>query len=191
MKDLIIKFSTDKNNLQEILDLQRINLRSNLTQDEIDTQGFLYVQHTYDLLHTICEREPPVIALDETILAGYALCMTRLHSLNVPELQSFFILLEKLTYQNKALKEYNFLVCGQICIAKTYRGFNLMHQLYIKMSELKNKYQYCITEVSSQNIRSLNAHFKVGFKPIHEFFEESGELWHILLWDWNQNESTI
>lgn len=188
MKDLIIQFSTEKNDLQSILDLQRINLRSNLTQDEIDSQGFLYVQHTYEILKTICETEAPVVALDGPILAGYALCMNKMHNMKVPELRPFFILLEKLTYKNKAFHEFSFLACGQICIAKPYRGFNLMRKLYTKMSELKNKYQYCITEVSSQNIRSLNAHFKVGFKTIHEFLEENGELWHILLWDWNQTE---
>ncbi|MEP7323190.1 MAG: GNAT family N-acetyltransferase [Saprospiraceae bacterium] len=190
MIDLSIQFSTDKNNLQRILDLQRINLRSNLAPDEINSQGFLYVEHTYELLQTICETEPPIIALDGPNLAGYALCMNRIHSMKVSELRSFFILLEKLTYHDKGLQECNYLVCGQICIAKPYRGFNLMRKLYVKMSELKTKYQYCITEVSSQNIRSLNAHFKVGFKPIHEFLDEHEELWHILLWDWNQNELT-
>jgi GNAT superfamily N-acetyltransferase len=185
MKDLIIKFSKDESILQDILDLQRINLRTNLHPDEIDSQGFLYVQHTYDSLKKICATEPAVIALDGEKLAGYALCMNKVHSMQVPELWSFFSSLDKLTYQHKALQESTYLVCGQICIAKAYRGFNLMRRLYNTMSELKTKYQYCITEVSSQNIRSLNAHFKVGFKPIHEFLEENGELWHILLWDWN------
>jgi hypothetical protein len=30
----------------------------------------------------------------------------------------------------------------------------------------------------------LGAHHKIGFKPIQEYLNRSGELWQIVGWDW-------
>jgi hypothetical protein len=184
MGELTISFSRDEDDLRSILKLQSINLRSNLSKEEMDSQGFLLVRHSFDTLKEICDTEPAVIAKDGSILAGYAISMSKEHSFKVPELHSFFESLRNLSYRNTSLSESNFIICGQICIAKEYRGINLMRALYFKMRELSTVYDYCVTEVSSQNIRSLHAHYKVGFKPLYEHKKEAGELWHILLWDW-------
>ena len=181
-----IKFSNDDESIHNILALQFQNLRSNLNQDEIKSQGFVYVQHTFDSLKGICEAEPAVVAYDQTELAGYALCMIKAHSKNVPELMHFFESLDHVMYNEKSLRDIPFIACGQICVAKAYRGKNLMRDLYHQMKKLNSKYQYCITEVSSQNVRSLHAHFNVGFVSIHSHLNEHGEEWQILLWDWNK-----
>ena len=45
-------------------------------------------------------------------------------------------------------------------------------------------FDFCLTEVSTRNLRSMQAHEKVGFRIIHTFKDENEE-WNILLWDWN------
>ena len=59
--------------LKEILVLQEQNLATNLTEKEIEKEGFVTVTHTLDLLskmNTVC---PHIIAKDKERVIGYAL----------------------------------------------------------------------------------------------------------------------
>lgn len=186
-----ISFSADLKIISEILALQYKNLRQHLSPDDIESQGFVYVQHQPDVLQAICLSEPAVIATDRNVLAGYALCMNKDHAQKVPELVDFFKEIDQLQYEGIALCNTTYLACGQICIAKEYRGQNLMRSLYRHMQLLNPKYQYCITEVSSLNVRSLHAHFKVGFVPLHKHYSAEQEEWQILLWDWRKTNQKV
>ncbi len=186
-----ISFSADLNVISEILALQYKNLRQNLSPEDIESQGFVFVQHRPEALEAICISEPAVIAKDQNLLAGYALCMNKDHAQKVPELIDFFKEIDQLQYDGIALRNTTYLACGQICIAKEYRGQNLMSSLYRHMQLLNTKYQYCITEVSSLNIRSLHAHFKVGFVPLHKHLSAEHEEWQILLWDWRKPNHSL
>ena len=55
-------------------------------------------------------------------------------------------------------------------------------------NHFKNKYDFAITEIDSTNLRSLNAHKRIGFKTIHQFTDASQTNWVIVLWDWNNLE---
>lgn len=189
MEEITIGFSNDPDDIRAILDLQFDNLRINLSPEEISSQGFVFVRHTYESLKAICDTEPAVVAKHKGSLAGYALCMSKVHSQNVPELKVLFEMLDNTYYEDEPLSKSTYIACGQICIAKPYRGQNLMKKLYHKMAELNKKYRYCLTEVSSQNTRSLQAHYKVGFQNINQHPGENGEVWNIVLWDWNNNKS--
>lgn len=179
-----IHFTSSPEIITKILDLQRINLRKNLSPDDITTQGFVYVEHEPGTLQQICNSEPAVVALDGYDLAGYAICMNKTQGGQVPELVHFFRNLDSLSYQGIPLDRSTYMVCGQICIAKPYRGQNLMGRLYQCMSSHQSNYRFCITEISSLNQRSLKAHQKVGFVPIHEYLSAQGEFWQIVVWDW-------
>ncbi|HNR07427.1 MAG TPA: GNAT family N-acetyltransferase [Saprospiraceae bacterium] len=181
-----LTFTSDPEILEDVLTLQRLNLRKFLSPEESAAQGFLYVEHDPVTLKSICRSEPAVVALDGKRLAAYALCMTREHGHSVPELFDFFNLVDSLHVEGRALADHGFLVCGQVCVAKEYRGQGLMTSLYHKMSEHRSKYYYCVTEISSRNTRSLHAHSKVGFVPIREHRHADGESWQIVLWDWNK-----
>jgi len=187
MEEITISFSKDPEDIQAILDLQFKNLRINLSPEEISSQGFVFVRHTYESLKAICDTEPAVVAKVNGDLAGYALCMSKEHSQNVPELRVLFDMLDKTYYDCIPLSESTYIACGQICIAKAFRGQNLMKHLYHKMRDLNKRYRYCLTEVSSQNTRSLQAHYKVGFQNINQHPGENGEIWNIVLWDWIKN----
>lgn len=181
-----LRFSSEPEVLKDILVLQRLNLRKYLSPEESAGQGFLYVEHKPETLRRICHSEPAVVAMDGSRLAAYAICMTRDYGHAVPELLDFFKLVDTLVYEGQPLADKGFLVCGQVCVAKEYRGLGLMTSLYLKMAEHRSKYYYCVTEISSRNTRSLHAHSKVGFVPIHEHWHPDGESWQIVLWDWNK-----
>jgi hypothetical protein len=48
---------------------------------------------------------------------------------------------------------------------------------------LSIQYDYCITDVASDNPRSLKAHLKTGFTVI-DSLNYGGISWNIVLWDW-------
>lgn len=186
-----ISFTSAPEIIPRIIQLQRQNLRKNLTPEEIITQGFLYVEHDPVNLQEICLHQPAVVALDGDHLAGYAICMNKSQGSRVPELVPFFNKLDSLDFQGIHLAETEYLVCGQVCVAKPYRGQNLVSQLYNHMSLEREKYKLCITEISTHNKRSLGAHHKIGFKPIQEYLNRSGELWQIVGWDWTAQDRVL
>ena len=84
----MISYSTSntKEELEGILKLQQSNLALGLTVDEIQSQGFVTVQHTYDVLKNMNDLEKHVIAKDEEAVIGYVLAMTKQSRSAVPVL---------------------------------------------------------------------------------------------------------
>ena len=106
----------------------------------------------------------------------------------VPELQKLLTLIERILPKYVQKNNTSYLICGQVCVNKNFRGLGLMSKLYEKMKDLSSKYQFCVTEISSQNTRSLHVHNQVGFKIIHTYTKHDEE-WNIVLWDWNHLQS--
>jgi len=186
-----LSFTSAPEIIDQIIKLQRLNLRKYLTPEEIATQGFLYVEHDPANLKQICQDQPAVVARDGDHLAGYAICMNKTQGGQVPELVPFFNKIDKQIFQDIPLNQVDYLVCGQVCVAKPYRGQNLVGQLYRHMSLLRTKYKFCITEISMHNKRSLGAHHKIGFEPILEYHNASGEPWQIVAWNWNGQDLSL
>ncbi len=58
--------------------------------------------------------------------------------------------------------------------------------MYYKMKEQMLPYfTLLVTEVAKRNIRSLNAHYRVGFEILSEYTSEVNEEWVIVGWDWH------
>lgn len=86
--------------------------------------------------------------------------------------------------QNLVPRYKNYVIMGQICIAKEYRGLGIFKKLYhFYKDELSYHYDCLITEVASTNARSLNAHQAVGFTTL-KTYQEQDITWHIMIWDW-------
>ena len=172
------------NDLQQILDLQKQNLIRNISKDEMQSQGFVTVNHTMQMLQQMHDMAPSIIVTDGEKVAGYALTMLRAYSKMVPELESMFQKIESLQWKNKRITEYAYYVMGQICIDKAYRGQGLFDLLYHKHRDVyQSQFDFIITEVATRNLRSLNAHKRVGFQTINVYKDELDE-WAVVLWDW-------
>ena len=171
--------------LRQILDLQKENLIRNLSKDEMQAQGFVTVDHTMEMLKQMHDMAPSIIVKDEEKVVGYALTMLRAFSKMVPELETMFQKIESLTWSNKQINEYDYYVMGQICIDKAYRGQGLFDLLYHKHREVyQTLFDFIITEVATRNLRSLNAHKRVGFETINIYRDELDE-WAVVLWNWS------
>ena len=178
-----IKPAESKDELQGILSLQINNVKRNLSTEQISAEGFVTLEHDIETLQLMASYEPQIIAIDESIVVGYALVMFPEIKDAIPVLKPMFKKLNEISYKSKKISESKYYVMGQICIDKDCRGKGLFAKLYVKhKEEFASRYDYCITEVSSSNIRSLRAHEKVGFENIHAY-SDATDHWVILLLD--------
>lgn len=181
-----IQLATSEDELHAILALQKRNHVSSVSDMEKTSQGFVTVQHDFQLLKSMHQKAAQIIALDKGNLIGYALVMLKDFKEKIPVLEPMFDVFEDLIYKHQPLRTMKYYVMGQICIAASHRGKGVFEALYQKHKEVySHMYDLCITEVSTRNIRSLKAHEKVGFENIHTYKDDSDE-WAILAWDWKK-----
>lgn len=166
-----------------ILALQQQNLKLESLSPEQKQDGFVTVLHTVSLLQEMAEHLGQVIAVDKGRVVGYALAMARAIEPKIPVLIPMFRMINQLSFEGQALQDANYYVMGQVCIEQAYRGQGIFGQLYaMHRQTFSQSFDYCLTEVSTSNGRSMRAHEKVGFQTIHSFTDPTDE-WNILLWD--------
>jgi ribosomal protein S18 acetylase RimI-like enzyme len=170
--------------LEQIQELNKENLKTQLSEQEQQEQGFVSWSYPLDLLVQMNALAKSVIVTDNEQLAGYALTTLREASRFHAELDNMFKDFEGLLYKGRSLFSYRFYCMGQICIAKEYRGKGIVPMLYNKHKEIySSQYDFILTEISTRNIRSLKAHEKIGFKTIHYHRDQLDE-WAVVIWDW-------
>ena len=161
--------------LYQILKLQKQNLPDSLSLSEREREGFLTVDHTFEILSKMNDCCPHIIAKHDGKVVGYALCMHPKFANEIEVLKPMFKELNKITSGHS-----NYMIMGQICIDKAYRGTGIFRGLYDFMKkELQNDLPTIITEVDAKNIRSLNAHLAVGFE-ITKTYNANNHKWHII-----------
>ncbi|WP_420320630.1 GNAT family N-acetyltransferase [Flagellimonas sp.] len=163
------------NHLEQILELQQQNLYKNLTAKEKELEGFLTVEHTLSILKEMNDACGHIIALDNEKVVAYALCMHPMFAESIEVLKPMFHEI------NKVVKDKgNYMVMGQICIAKSHRGRGIFRRLYKTMKEkLPPGFDTIITEVDTKNQRSVNAHKAVGFTELKKYSSD-GKDWLLI-----------
>ncbi len=183
------QMTSSREDLQQILALQKKNLPDAIAADEKRDQGFVTVRHDLTLLEAMHERYPHVIAKSQNQVIGYALVMLKSFRERIPILIPMFEEIDRLSYAGKGLAEAAYVVMGQICIDKAFRGQGVFAGLYEYMKkQCQEKFDFVITEVAISNTRSLRAHSKVGFTLLKEYTASDGETWHIIVWDWSPRQ---
>ena len=177
MLDIYYKRCGKRDELEQILAIQKRNLRSELSEDVKINEGFLTVSHNLDVLNKMNETCPHIIAKSGSTVAGYALCMHPKHANDIPVLKPMFKKINSLI-DNKI----KYMAMGQICIDQAFRRKGVFSGLYNFMrDQLKDNYDLIITEVDSDNVRSLGAHYKVGFNDML-VYQSGGRTWHLIQW---------
>ena len=181
---ILFNLANDSSDLQGILDLQKANLKTELTAENIEKEGFVTVLHTYDELYQLNAIEKHTVAKVGETVVGYALAMTKKSKNDILVLAPMFDLFSSLVYKKKLVSQYNYIVVGQVCVAKNYRGQAVFDGLYenYKLHHQKN-YAFAITEIAITKVRSRKAHQRIGFKEIHFFTDCNGIEWVIVVWD--------
>jgi len=170
--------------LKEIIALQTINLPKNISAEEAQKQGFVTVVHDFDMLKKMNEDEAHIIAKLDGKVVGYCLAMTQKFKWEIPVLVPMFDKMDEQTYKGKLIRDYNYITCGQVCVAKEARGQGVFDQLYHHYRDVySSKYDLILTEIATRNQRSIRAHYRVGFETLL-CHNPDGEEWEIVIWDW-------
>jgi L-amino acid N-acyltransferase YncA len=173
--------------LRGILVLQKANLKTNLSKEEVERDGFVTVDHTFGTLKKLHDIAPHIIAKDNSKVVGYVLAMTKKSRFDIPIIFPMFAEFEKIPFKGKMVSDYNYMVVGQACIHKDYRGKGLVEKCFQKYKEtFAERYDFSITEIAVSNKRSLYAHRKVGYEQVHTYTDPEGNEWGVVLWDWNK-----
>lgn len=171
--------------LEGILSLQRENTVEQLPEKDLTNEGFVTVKHSLELLAKMNTDYKHIISVDNSNkVIAYALIMLKKFRAQIPVLIPMFQMIDDLQFNGSPLARAQYLIMGQICIQKAYRGKGLFRLLYQALvSQMKQDFDYTITEVDTANIRSLNAHIHIGFQNIHSYQGKDGIKWAILLYE--------
>lgn len=162
--------------LKQILALQKKNLPNAISEEERIKEGFVTVSHDLDLLVRMNLVFPHTIVKDGNTLVGYALSMHPQFADDIEVLKPMFAETEAVLGPDE-----NYIIMGQVCVAKAYRGKGVFRKLYKTMlSEIQPAFNCIITEVDSANTRSLYAHYAVGFKELKKY-NSGGRDWHLII----------
>ncbi len=129
---------------------------------------------------------PAIIAKDKDHVAGYCLAMPKSFKNDIPVLVPMFDIIDDLSFNDEPLRDIDYIVSGQVCVDKAYRGQGIFDGLYHQYREYyKDSHPCIITEILSVNRRSISAHQRVGFGILHRYSDPDDRQWDIVLWDWN------
>jgi len=178
----MIAYNTAKtdNELAQIIELQQANLPINISAEESAKEGFVTLSHDLQLLRTLNAPFPHSIAKDGEQVVGYALVTIPEMIPTIPLLQSTIDELEGTVHNGKLVLDLRFFIMGQVCIDKHYRGRGIFADLYRHMrKEMATDFDIIITEIATDNTRSMRAHEKVGFEIV-KLHKEDGKEWAIV-----------
>jgi len=162
--------------LEQILQLQQQNLPKSLSRNEREQEGFLTVEHSLGVLSEMNEECGHIIALEDNKIVAYALCMHPKFAESIEVLKPMFH-----EINNVVKDKSNYMVMGQVCVAKTYRRKGVFRRLYEAMKEkLPSGIDTIITEVDANNKRSLMAHRAIGFQELKRY-NANGKEWVLIV----------
>ena len=169
------KASRTESELLQILELQAVNLKQALSEEEQNAEGFVTLQHTLPLLKTMQAAAPQIVAIRDDRVVGYALCLIPDLQGAIPELAPMFHMIRE-----QLGPDIQYRVMGQICIAKEVRKQGVFRGLYQCLRKHCGSLPI-ITEVAEENTRSLEAHKAIGFEVLGR---RNGDKtpWQVIRW---------
>lgn len=181
----ILKLVETEQELIGLKQLQTNNLRRIIGEEEAMKEGFVTSEYALSLLQQMHIIHPSIIVKEGNEVVGYTIVTNKAVYGAHPELDHLFNTLDATEYKGALLKNSNYILVGQVCVAKTHRGQGWVPKMYDYYKNLHGKnYTFLVTDISQANKRSVRMHQKIGFETIG-VIEQVGTGWDIVLWDWN------
>jgi GNAT superfamily N-acetyltransferase len=177
-----ITIATTDAHLEGILALQRRN-HVHAVPDEVQArEGFVFVEHTLPLLAKMAAASPQAIALADGRVVGYCLSLPVALQADVPTLAPMFAQFARCAFRGRPLAAQRFVVGGQVCVDRAFRGQGLLARLYGQLRDaLAPDHDLCVTEIATRNAVSVRAHAKMGFETVARY-DDGREEWVIVAW---------
>jgi ribosomal protein S18 acetylase RimI-like enzyme len=183
---LVVARVSSQRELDEVLELHKANFVANLSEEEKSAEGFVTAAYNSETLKVMHDLHPAVIAKDGDTVVGYILVVSKAYYGKHKLLDELMDAIDRLHYKGRLLADVPYVLCGQLCVAKGYRGQGIVQKMYSHFQQqLSGEFAYCLTDVASTNPRSLKAHLKSGFQVIDSTAYD-GVTFDIILWDWRQ-----
>ncbi|KAJ3251163.1 hypothetical protein HK103_002608 [Boothiomyces macroporosus] len=151
--------------LPQILQLSKINNKNNLTPEE-QSEGFTTAEYSLDFMKQLHAETPAIVALDNDKVVGYVIAVPKHLAAHHPLLEDMVNQIDQNQY--KDFKNMDYIVVGQLCVAKDYRGMGLVPKMYSQLKTEYQRYDCAVTDIDQRNIRSKKAHLKSGWKTFGE-----------------------
>lgn len=177
--------ATTDEDLQQILDLQKANLKQNLTDQVRKSQGFVTMKFSIDMLRELRTLSPSIVLKVDNQILAYAIVFLKEGINFYPEMNALTENLSNIEWKGKRLSDSDYYIMGQVCVAERLRGtgaFDLLYQTHREL--MSSRYECLVTEIATSNTRSLRAHERVGFKPVY-IHRDAIDEWQIVVWDWS------
>ena len=186
MSEVDIKLCSSYEEILQIKSLQNLNLKCNIGETEAKAEGFVTAIYSCDFLKVMSDSTPAILATNNGVVVGYLLAVNRDTALKHDLLKKIVIVSDEVILKYPTLANTNYIIVGQLCIDKEYRGLGLVNRMYELYYETYHvQYNYCITDIAVNNPRSMKAHLKCGFKAM-ERLDHGGELFDLVIWDWDK-----
>ena len=187
--DIGIALASTEAHFAQILSLQRRYHVAVLPDDVQSREGFLFVEHTLPLLARMAAASPQAIALHDGRVVGYCLSLPPALQADVPVLAPMFEQFGKCEWRGRPVSEQRYVVGGQVCVDRAYRGQGLLARLYRRLgTEVADACELCVTEIATRNGVSVRAHGKMGFEAIGTY-SHGDEDWVIVAWELGRERS--
>jgi GNAT superfamily N-acetyltransferase len=183
-----IQAARGRADLEGILALQAANLRDTLDPAVALREGFVTARYDLELMEAMHRETPSIVALDGEAVVGYALVTTRGVGGRHPLLADLVAQIDRSHWRGAPVRELDYLVCGQLCVAASHRGQGLVDALYGEFRRtMSPHYEAVVTDVARDNPRSLRAHQRCGFVA-YGTLVYGGALWDLVIQDWRDHD---
>jgi hypothetical protein len=158
--------------------LQAQNLLANLAADQL-ADGFVTTPFTAELLTELLAVDGVFVALDGNRVIAYALAGSWKFFDRWPIFPLMVSLLPSWQFQGQSLNATTTFQYGPVCVAKEYRGQQVLPQLFETLrSNFASRYTTGVTFINQLNQRSYAAHTKkLHWQLVGEFEFNSGNFY--------------
>lgn len=179
----------NNDDIEGILQLQELNLVSNLKDDE-KGDGFVTTPFEIDQLEALIKEDGIFIALIDNKVVSYVMCASWQYWVSWPMFEYMASFLNTLSYKGQVLTMDNSYQYGPICVSKECRGLGVFEKIFEYARENMNKrYPILVTFINKINKRSYEAHVrKLGLEVITEF-EFNNNSFYELVYDTSKKVS--
>jgi hypothetical protein len=189
MKNIQLEQAT-LNDIEGVLDLQKLYLVSNLSEEE-KKAGFVTTPFSVDQLTFVINNGGLFLAKDNAKTIAYIFAESWGFFSQYPIFEHMIRLFPKLSFLDFGINTTNSFQYGPICIDKEYRGKGLINSLFEFMRiHIEKRYPLAVTFINKTNAPSLKAHTEKLKWTVIGDFEFNNNNYFILAYEMNKTALT-
>ena len=174
------------NDIEGVLDLQKLYLVSNLSEEE-KKAGFVTTPFSVDQLTFVINNGGLFLAKDNAKTIAYIFAESWDFFSQYPIFEHMISLFPKLSFLDLEINTTNSFQYGPICIDKEYRGKGLINSLFEFMRiHIEKRYPLAVTFINKTNAPSLKAHTEKLKWTVIGDFEFNNNNYFILAYEMNK-----